>query len=89
MSRDQNAGRIHNIKIENCSFESVEDFKYLGTNLTYQNSIQEETKSRLKSGNACYHSVNNLLSSALLSKNGNNKAYRIIIFAVALHGCET
>ena len=44
-------------KIDNSSFERVEDFKYLGTNLTNQNSIQEEIKSRLKSENACYHSV--------------------------------
>jgi len=47
----------------------VEEFKYLGTTLTNQNSIEEEIKSRLKSGNACYHSVQNLLSSRLLSKN--------------------
>jgi hypothetical protein len=57
MSRDQNAGRIHNMKTGNISFERVEDFKYLGRNLTSQNSIQEEIKSGLKSGNACYHSV--------------------------------
>ena len=46
----------------------MEEFKYLGTNLTNQNCIQEEIKSRLKSGNACYHSVQNLLSSSLLLK---------------------
>jgi len=45
----------------------VEEFKYLGTNVTNQNSIQEEIKSRLKSGNACYHSVQKILSSSLLS----------------------
>ena len=44
-SRDQNAGRSHNIKIDNRSFERVEEFKYLGTTLTNQNSIQEEIKS--------------------------------------------
>ena len=62
MSRDQNAGRSHNINIDNSSFESAEQFKYLGTVLTHQNSIREEIKSRLKSGNACYHSAQNLLS---------------------------
>jgi hypothetical protein len=54
MSRDQNAGQNHNIRIDNNSFERVIQFKYLGTTLTNQNSIQEEVKSRLKSGNACY-----------------------------------
>jgi hypothetical protein len=68
MSRDQNAGRTHSMKIDNGSFERVEEFKYLGTTLTSDNSIQEETKSRLKSGNACYHSVQSLLSSSLLPK---------------------
>jgi len=63
MSRDQNAGRNHSVRINNSTFERVEDFKYLGTNLTHQNSIAEEIKSRLRSGNACYHSVQNLLSS--------------------------
>jgi hypothetical protein len=66
MSRDQNAGRNHSIKIDNSFFERVEQFRYLGTILMNQNYIQEEIESRLKSGNACYHSVQNLLSSSLL-----------------------
>ena len=57
------------MKIDNTSIERVEEFKYLGTTITDQNSIQEEIKSRLKLRNACYHSVQNLLSSRLLSKN--------------------
>ena len=50
-----------------------------GNNFTHQNSNQEEIQSRLKSGNACYHSVQNILSSSLLSKNINIKTYRTII----------
>ena len=60
----------------------------MGTTLTNQNSIPEEIKSRLKSGNACYHSVQNLLSSRLLSKNVKIKIHRAIILLVVLHGCE-
>ena len=45
-----------NIKIDNKSFKTVEQFKYFGTTVTNRNSIQEEIKSRLKSRNACYHS---------------------------------
>ena len=67
MSRDQNAGRIHSVRIDNSNFERVEEFKYLGTTLTDQNFILEEIKSRLRLRNACYHSVQNLLSSRLLS----------------------
>jgi hypothetical protein len=61
MSQDQTAGRHHSMKIDNSSFQRVEEFKYLETTLMNQNSIQEEIKSRLKSGNACYHSVQNLV----------------------------
>ena len=57
--------------------------------MTNQNSIQEEIKSRFKSGNACYHSVQNLLSSCLLSKNLKIKRYRIIILPVVVYKCET
>jgi hypothetical protein len=75
--------------MNNSTFERVEEFKYLGTALTNQNSIVEEIKSRLRSGNACYHSVQNLLSSRLLSKNLKIKIYRTIILPIVLYGCET
>ena len=64
-------------------------FKYLGTTLTNQNSIAEEIKSRLRSENACFHSVQNLLSSRLLSKNLKIKIYRTKNLPVVLYGCET
>jgi hypothetical protein len=67
----------------------VEEFKYLGTTLRYQNSIKEEIKSRMKSRSACYHSVQNLLSSSLLPKNLKIKIYKTIISPVVLYGCET
>ena len=69
MSQDQNAGRSHSTNTDNSTCEKVEKFKYLGTTSTSQNSIQEEIKSRLKSGAACYHLVQNLYPSSLLSKN--------------------
>jgi len=61
----------------------------LGTTLTNQNSIAEEIKCRLRSGNACYHSVENLLSSRLLYKNLKIKIYRTIILTVLLYERET
>jgi hypothetical protein len=89
MSRDQNAGQNGYIQIGNESFETVEQFKYFGTTLINQNSIHQEIKSRLKSGNACYHSVQNLLTSSLLTKNVKIKIYRTIILPVVLYGCES
>jgi len=76
---------LHNRKAN----KKGEEFKCLGKNLTNQNYLQEESKSKLKSGNACYHSVQNLLSSSLLSKNLKIKIYRTIILPVVVSGCET
>jgi hypothetical protein len=59
MYRDQNKGRIHSVRMDNSTFERVEEFKYLGTTLTNQNAIQEKIKSRLMSKNASYYSVQN------------------------------
>ena len=87
--RHQNAGQNHNIKTSNKSFESVKQLKYLEANLTNQNSFPDEVKSRVKSGKACYHSVQNLLSSSLLSKNAKVKIYRTMILSVVLCGSET
>jgi hypothetical protein len=69
LSRHQNSGQNHDIKINNRCFENVEQFRYLDTTITNWNLIQEEIKRRLISGNACCHSVHNLLSSRLLSRN--------------------
>jgi hypothetical protein len=69
MSRSQKIGQKHSIKRANRSFEDVGNFKYLGTTLTDQNCMHKEIKSRLNLGNTCYHSVQSLLSSCLLSRN--------------------
>jgi hypothetical protein len=90
LSRHQNAGQNRDIKTGNSSFENAAQFKCLGTKVTYQILIQEETKRRLNSGNACYHSVQSLLSSRLLieddeiggacSTNGENRdTYRLLV----------
>jgi hypothetical protein len=63
-------------------------FKYLETTVGSQNLVEEEIKRRLNSGNACYHSVQNLLSSHLLSKNLKIRMYKTIILHVVLYGCE-
>ena len=75
ISRDENAERNHSVRIDNSTFERVEEFKCLGTTLTNQNLFRK--KLRLRSGNACYHSVQNLLSSRLLSKNLKIKIYKL------------
>jgi hypothetical protein len=67
----------------------MEEFKYLGTTLRNQNSIEEEIKSRVQSGNASYHSLQNRLYSSVLSKKLKIKIYRTIILTVVLYGCKT
>jgi hypothetical protein len=89
VSRCQKAGQKQSIKIGKRSFESVAKFKYLGTTLTDQNCIHEEIKSGLNSGNACYHSIQSLLSFCLLSRNVKVRIYKTVILPVDLYGCET
>jgi hypothetical protein len=88
LSHHQSVGQNRDIKIANRSFENVSQFKYLGTTITNQNLIQEEIKRRLNSDIACYHSVQNLLSSRLLLKKIKMRIYKTIILPVVLYGCE-
>jgi hypothetical protein len=69
LCRHQNAGQNHDIMMATLPFENAAQFEYLGTTVTNQNVTQNETKRRLNSGNICNHSVQNLLSSGMLSKN--------------------
>jgi hypothetical protein len=89
LSRHQNAEQNHDTKIGDRSFENVAQFQYLGTTVTNQNLIGEEIKRRLNSGNACYHSVQNLLSSRLLPKNLRIRIDNNIILPVVLYDFET
>jgi hypothetical protein len=73
----------------NRSFEGMAKFKHLGSTLTDENCMNEEIKSRLNPWNACYHSVQSLLPSCLLSRNLKVKIYKKIILPVILYGCET
>jgi hypothetical protein len=74
----------HYIMVARKAFENVENFKCLETMLTNQNCIHEEIQSRLHSENACYHAVQNLLSSHLLPKNVKIKIYKTIILPAVL-----
>jgi sorting nexin-29 len=82
LSRHQNVSQNRNIKEAKRSFETVSQFKYLGTTIRNQNLIQEEIKRTLNSGNACYHTVQNRLSFWLLSNNVTGGIYKTIIFPV-------
>jgi hypothetical protein len=76
------------MKIDNSSFERVEEFKYLEKPLTNHNSIQEKLRADLSQGMLAIIRCNFFVSS-LLSKNLKIKIYRNIIVPVVLYGCET
>jgi hypothetical protein len=78
---------VQNHDIANSLFESVAQFKYLGTLI--RKLIQEEIQRRLILGYTYYHSVQNLLSSCVLSKKVKIKVNKTIILPVVLYGCET
>jgi hypothetical protein len=78
LSCHQTTGQYHDVKIANRFFENAAQLKYLGT-VTNQDLIQKEIKRRLNSGNAYYHSVQNLLSSRLLSKNVKIRIYNTTV----------
>jgi hypothetical protein len=75
MSRHPNSGQHQNIRVTNESSENVAKFRYLWKELTNQNDIHDEIRSRLNSENACYHSVQNFLCSRLISKNLQNSNF--------------
>ena len=84
-SRDQNAGRIHSVRMDNSTFERVEEFIYLGTTLTSQILLRNKLRADW---------VREMLAiiplfSRLLSKNVKIKIYGTIILSVVLYGCET
>ena len=82
-------GILANEQIGRNSYEKVKTFKYLGSLVTNQNSVQSQIKCRLKAGNSRYYSVHTLLSSRLLSKKLKIKIYKTIILPVVVYGCET
>jgi hypothetical protein len=91
LSHHQNVGHNHDMKITNRCFENVPKFIYLGMTVRSQNLIQEEIKRRLNSGNVCYHSVQNIFASRLLSRNIQIRiyVYKTIMLPVVLAWCET
>ena len=70
-------------------FENVEKFRYLGVTVTNTNDIREDIKRRINMGDACYYSLEKMLSSRLLSKKLKVNTYKAIILPVVLYGCET
>jgi hypothetical protein len=89
LARNQKAGQNRDMKIADILFQNVLQFKYLGTTVTNQYLNRRKLRRELISGNACYHSVQNLSSSRLLSKNVELRIWKTIILPVVLYGCES
>ena len=88
ISRHQDVVENRSIVTGNVWFENVEKFKYLGVTVTNMNNIREDIKRIINMGNACYYSLEKILSSRLLSKK-LKFTYKIIIVPVILYGSET
>ena len=90
-SRQQNIVGLENqnIVIGNLSFENVEKLRYLGVTVTNTIDIREEIKRRINMGNACYYSLEKILSSRLLSKTLKVNTYKTFVLPVVLYSCET
>jgi hypothetical protein len=89
LSHHQIAGKNWDIKIANRSFDKVSQFKYLGMPVVSMDLIWEEIERRLNCRNVCYHLIQYLLSSCLLSKNVKIWIYKPIISPLVLWGYET
>ena len=89
MSRDQNAGGNHNINNETSSFERVEIFKYLGTNLKKSKFYSRRNQKQIEFRECLLSFGADFSSSDFLSKNIKFKIHRTIILPVAFYGCET
>jgi hypothetical protein len=89
LSCTQSADQNHDIDIPNRSPENLTCFRYCRTTVTEQNLIQEEIKRIVNSGNACCHSVHNIMPSCLPSKNVRTRIYSTVILLVVLYECQT
>jgi hypothetical protein len=89
ISHHPNSRQKQNIRIANELLQNVAKVKYFGMTLTNQNGIHDENKRTLHSENACYHSVQNLLSSHLISTNLKIKIYKTVILPLVLYRCKT
>jgi hypothetical protein len=79
ISRNVEEEGNRNITINNEIIEKVNKFKYLGAYVTNRNEVTEEIKKSLASGNACFYSVQKLLSTRLISRKLKLKIYRTVM----------
>lgn len=81
--------RTENLNIDNMQIESVSNFKYLGTKVNGNNSLEEEIKERIVNGNKAYYANQKLFKSQLVSKQAKIRLYQTIIRPVVTYACET
>ena len=81
--------RRDNLNIDNTYLEQVKQFKYLGSIINNDNSIEEEIKERIALGNKAYFANQKLLKSKLVTKQSELKLYKTVIRPVVIYASET
>ena len=79
---------IERIDITQTHLEQVKSFKYLGSTVNGNNSIDEEIKRRISLGNKEFYANQDLLKSKLLTKNSKLRMYKTLVRPVVTYACE-
>jgi hypothetical protein len=77
------------IDITQIHLEQVKSFRYLGSIVNRNNSIEEEIKGRISVGNKAFYANQNLFKSKLLTKSSKLRMYKTLVISVVIYACET
>jgi hypothetical protein len=77
------------IDIIQTNLDEVKSFKYLGSIVNRNNSIEEEIKERISLGNKAYYAKQKLFKSKLLTKKTNLWMYKTLVRPMVTYASKT